>query len=586
MDRLIRIAFEMPDELEGKIKHTFYANHTKKGEFSSFGADLKFNELRQFRKLKSADIDDLRCKIETVLKSWNTSYARHKNESHASAQSRNVEEMNRELFEKTRSILNILQHRLDSSSVMNWDAMKLGDQFHVDPNELLDNVKTVPNYLTFSNDGKPENFESVANPPQPLFGDIKHEYGLFTRLFGKEKIEADYKRQLMAWEQRQSEVDKENRQRSHVLIIFNKAFEEKFRVFEKKKAKNNAAADALKQRYITGESIAIEEYCDALFAQSSYPDGIKLSWELEYRQVNRMLVVQMYLPAPDGLPDVESYKYVKSKNAIESKKLSTCERRDLYDSVLYQICLRNLYETFEADSINAIDLISFNGVVSAVNPATGVEETRVILSICTSKTEFLATNLAKVEPKAAFRHLKGISATTLYGLTPIPPVAWLDKNDRRIIEGRDVYIDTSTNLAAMHWDDFEHLVRELFEKEFSVSGGEVKVTQASSDGGVDAIAFDPDPIRGGKIVIQAKRYTNVVGVSAIRDLCGTVMNEGANKGIIVTTSDYGRDSYEFARGKPLTLLNGSNLLALLEKHGKKARIDILEAKKFAAAISR
>jgi len=25
------------------------------------------------------------------------------------------------------------------------------------------------------------------------------------------------------------------------------------------------------------------------------------------------------------------------------------------------------------------------------------------------------------------------------------------------------------------------------------------------------IAFDPDPIRGGKIVIQAKRYTNVVG---------------------------------------------------------------------------
>jgi len=34
----------------------------------------------------------------------------------------------------------------------------------------------------------------------------------------------------------------------------------------------------------------------------------------------------------------------------------------------------------------------------------------------------------------------------------------------------------------------------------------VKVTQASRDRGVDAIAFDPDPIRGGKFVIQAKRY--------------------------------------------------------------------------------
>ncbi len=57
------------------------------------------------------------------------------------------------------------------------------------------------------------------------------------------------------------------------------------------------------------------------------------------------------------------------------------------------------------------------------------------------------------------------------------------------------------------------------------------------------------------------------------------MNEGATKGILVTTSDYGKDSYEFATGKPITLLNGSNLLSLLEKHGHKARINITEAKK-------
>ena len=102
---------------------------------------------------------------------------------------------------------------------------------------------------------------------------------------------------------------------------------------------------------------------------------------------------------------------------------------------------------------------------------------------------------------------------------------------------------------------------------------------ASRDGGVDAVAFDPDPIRGGKIVIQAKRYTNVVGVSAVRDLYGTVMNEGATKGILVTTSNYGNDAYEFAKGKPLTLMNGANLLFLLEKHGHKAKIDLKEAKK-------
>ena len=131
----------------------------------------------------------------------------------------------------------------------------------------------------------------------------------------------------------------------------------------------------------------------------------------------------------------------------------------------------------------------------------------------------------------------------------------------------------------MDWEDFENLIREIFQEEFSQGGGEVKITQASRDGGVDAVAFDPDPIRGGKIVIQAKRYTNTVGVSAVRDLYGTLMNEGATKGILVTTSDYGPDAYDFAKGKPLTLLNGGNLLHLLEKHGHKARIDIREAKK-------
>lgn len=130
----------------------------------------------------------------------------------------------------------------------------------------------------------------------------------------------------------------------------------------------------------------------------------------------------------------------------------------------------------------------------------------------------------------------------------------------------------------MDWESFEHLVRQIFEQEFVSEGGEVKVTQASRDGGVDAVAFDPDPIRGGKYMIQAKRYTRTVGVAAVRDLYGTVIHEGADRGILVTTSDYGADSVNFAKDKPLTLINGAQLLSLLEKHGHQARIDLREAR--------
>ena len=131
----------------------------------------------------------------------------------------------------------------------------------------------------------------------------------------------------------------------------------------------------------------------------------------------------------------------------------------------------------------------------------------------------------------------------------------------------------------MDWQDFENLISELFSKFFSSDGQEVKVTQSSRDKGVDAIAFDTDPIKGGKIVIQAKRYTNVVDVSAVRDLYGTLMNEGAMKGILVTTANYGKDAYDFVKDKPITLLNGNELLGLLETHGYKFKIDLKEAKK-------
>jgi len=65
----------------------------------------------------------------------------------------------------------------------------------------------------------------------------------------------------------------------------------------------------------------------------------------------------------------------------------------------------------------------------------------------------------------------------------------------------------------------------------------------------------------------------------VRDLYGTIMNEGANKGILVTTSDYGPDAYAFANGKPITLLNGANLLHMLAKHGHNVKIDIEEARR-------
>jgi hypothetical protein len=43
-------------------------------------------------------------------------------------------------------------------------------------------------------------------------------------------------------------------------------------------------------------------------------------------------------------------------------------------------------------------------------------------------------------------------------------------------------------------------------------------------------------------------------------------NEGASKGILVTTDGFGKAAYEFAKNKPLELIRDSNLLYLLKVH--------------------
>ena len=243
------------------------------------------------------------------------------------------------------------------------------------------------------------------------------------------------------------------------------------------------------------------------------------------------------------------------------------------------MALKSIQSIFDSDDEDKLTGILFNGIIQDYSPTTGQLERKVIMSVFVRKEQFEGLDLDHVDPKACFKSLRGVSAAKLSDITPVNPVLVLDKEDKRFIKNQDVSTNTGTNLASMDWQEFEQLVRQVLEMEFGKNGSEVKVTQASRDGGVDAVIFDPDPLRGGKIVVQAKRYTNTVPVSAVRDLYGTVINEGASSGILITTSDYGPDSYDFAKDKPLKLLNSGHLLGLLQKNGIKGYIDIQEAKR-------
>jgi restriction system protein len=353
------------------------------------------------------------------------------------------------------------------------------------------------------------------------------------------------------------------------------------RIFEARQTAANAAVDALRDHYRRRAADAVEQYCELVLSASEYPESFPQTFYVQYRPEPRLLVVEYRLPVPEQMPRLKTVKYVQSRDELSETELSDAAQKKLYDGAIYQIVIRTLHELFEADVVDALAGVAINGIVEAVDPATGLDIRPCIVSVQASKPEFAQLKLAAIDPKACFRKLRGVGSAQLHALAPVQPLLRFARDDVRFVDGRAVLdgVQDGQNIACMDWNDFEHLIRDLFEREFSGPDAEVKLTRASRDGGVDAVIFDPDPIRGGKLVVQAKRYTNTVGVAAVRDLYGAMTSERAARGILVTTAEFGSDSWEFAKDKPITLLDGGRLLHLLQKHGVPARIDLQEAKR-------
>lgn len=352
-------------------------------------------------------------------------------------------------------------------------------------------------------------------------------------------------------------------------------WEEEKTTYEGEIEKFNNYVDEMKSKYEADDSEAIGFFVDNLLTRLEFPIEFVREVESEYLSDTKILVIDFSFPTMEDLPKLKKVTYIKSREELSETYFSEAQITKKYDDIVYKIVLLVLNEIFK-NSNGKIDSVVLNGKVHTTDLTTGKEIEPFILSVKVDNEDFKELKLGTLDPKAWFKSAKGIAAAKISTVVPVTPILKLNKDDSRFIDSKNILynIDEELNLAEMDWQDFENLIREIFEQEFNINGGEVKITQASRDGGVDAIAFDPDPIRGGKIVIQAKRYNNVVGVAAVRDLYGTVMNEGANKGILVSTSNYGSDAYNFVKDKPLTLLNGANLLYLLEKHGHKATIKL------------
>jgi restriction system protein len=332
--------------------------------------------------------------------------------------------------------------------------------------------------------------------------------------------------------------------------------------------------DEFKAQYLTLDIDAVISYVSLVLERSDYSIDWDREYKIAYSPDSKELLIEYRLPNCDIVPLIAEYKYVKSKDEIEERPRKKAEIDNSYKALISNIALRTLHEVIESDQASAILTVCFNGYIIALNAANGQMVSPTIISISVLKSEFESIILDKVDVLQCIKGLSASVSSSPSELVAVKPIREYSMVDRRFVQEEDIAstMDSRPNLMDLDPFEFENLVSNLFTK----MGLETKQTRSSKDGGVDAIAFDTRPILGGKIVIQAKRYKNTVGVSAVRDLYGTMINEGASKGILVTTSSYGPDAFHFSKDKPIELIDGGGLLYLLNQAGIKAKIILPE----------
>lgn len=587
---------------------------------------VEHKELGKYKVLRARDPNELAAKVEELKAKWNFEYSqRLLKEKEAEIRSKGEEEAFN-LQTSYKDAQDLIEHYLYKSVANNYNVHKAEGKLP----EYTEKVNRIeckekpnrPQAITFQDNPKARLFNKAINivlcPLILFFNSIllfllmlflsKSEYLLIilaflspfiviyftvklSSKFSKKitvklffnKIDNLNKEKIIEWENECKQIDRENKKiekRNEELL--NKWKEDKEKFLIKAQEKRNELNKCIEE-YDNGIIDGVVPYFQKVLKKLPKVDNnVQKDVDIEYNDENKILLINYPLPDFENLAKLpKEVKYVSSKGEFKTTFYSDSAIRKMYDSLIYQMIFSIAHAIFSGDRNKYVDSVVINGFLDTIDRSIGKKVTVCISSLHINRNEFEELDLQLIDPKQCFKRLKGVAGVQMDARTPVAPIMQLNKEDKRFVESYDVAknIDVGTNLAAMDWQDFENLIRELFEWKFSTNGGECKITQASRDGGVDAIAFDPDPILGGKIIIQAKRYTNVVGVSAVRDLYGTLINEGASKGILITTSDYGSDAHKFAKGKPITLLNGNNLLHLLNEMGTKAYINIREAKK-------
>ncbi len=193
------------------------------------------------------------------------------------------------------------------------------------------------------------------------------------------------------------------------------------------------------------------------------------------------------------------------------------------------------------------------GTILAVkNPLGNSISNALFISFLTLAVVVSFTYKGVLAPLAAF-----LGAGFLL-LMPSKPEEKKEKTEEEVTESTEELEEIL--MESLTPEEFSKLIEDLIK---GMGGKDVKILEIS-DTGVDMKATLEDR----SYVILARRYKGTISMKLLRRLFERMLEEGADRGMFITTSTFSQNAYRFVEGKPVDMIDGKELKKLLRYHLK------------------
>ena len=227
--------------------------------------------------------------------------------------------------------------------------------------------------------GLPPTIDDVAAPPRPTWSQYAPPPA---GLFGRRR----YERTVVA---ARAELDAE-------LAHYDRALADELagltREYEHKAAQQRRAHaaewDAVAAGVAAGDEAAIATLTAASLHASNALRGFIEGGRATYDPAARELVLEIDIPDTDIIPRDRTWKFVSTKAAILPAPPKPPEAASTYAGLVAQVVLAALDRCFRSIDSHVVDVLSLNGHVHTVDPATGQPDHPCLITVTTDRATF------------------------------------------------------------------------------------------------------------------------------------------------------------------------------------------------------